>query len=124
MLAEKIQIADRIDPCLRNVWEFVPDPDGIEYVAAPELQIRRAVDRASVSGAPFALWGDCDEAATLASSLLCSMGYTAHIVAIRRAGVPEFSHVFCRWDGGDIDPTVPDRLLPISGYEEEMVVEV
>lgn len=95
------------------------DPDGVEYVASPELQIKRAVNEHLHSGA-FALWGDCDEGATLAGSLMLYFGQPSALVAIRQAGNAEFSHVFLRWAGGDVDPTVPASLLPLTDYEEAL----
>jgi len=122
-LANEIRFPASLDSALRSVWEYVPDPPGVEYVASPDLQIVRALDRLKSSGV-FRLWGDCDEAATLAASLLLRLGEPSRIVAIRIPGAPLFGHVFLRWSGGDIDPTVPADVLPISNYEESMELDV
>lgn len=55
--------------------------------------------------------GDCDDIATLYSSLLLSWGFPCRLVAIRYDASPEFKHVFVEaFDGGEwtaLDPTVP-----------------
>lgn len=122
-LAGQIGDPGRIDAALRSVWNFVPDPDGVEYVAAPDVVILRAMEGYQRSGA-FVLSGDCDEAATLAGALLAILDTPGRLVAIRQANMVEFSHVFVRWAGGDIDPTVPETALPLTRYVEAMELPI
>lgn len=95
-------------------WEVVPDPEEYEFVRAPKLQAEQYFD----SGY---LQGDCDDASTLASSLLCVVGWPHRITAIRRPGQEDFSHVFTSaYDSGyliDIDPIVPAYRMPIPQSE-------
>jgi hypothetical protein len=112
---------DSLDDCLRSVWQYVKDPPGVEYIASPDLQIVRALQQHRETGR-FVLWGDCDEAATLAASLLFYCGVPCCLVAIRMAGDIEFSHVFVRTARGDIDPTVAAAMLPLWNYEEALEV--
>jgi hypothetical protein len=70
--------------------------------------------------------GDCDDAATLAASVLTALGYPVLLVAVRMPTDPEFSHVFARVPFRpplDIDPIVPAEHLPIR-YGEAMVLVV
>jgi hypothetical protein len=104
-----------LDNWLRRVWEIVPDPSFAEFVRSPAYMIR--------SGR---FEGDCDDAATLAASVLTALGYPVLLVAIRLLSEPEFSHVFARVPSRpplDIDPIVPTEHLPIR-YGEAMVLPV
>lgn len=99
---------------LRRAWRIVDDPVSAEYVRAPSyiLECGR-------------LEGDCDDAATLAASILHAQMIPAQFVAIRRAGEQDFSHVFIRVPAYqlDIDPIVPVEHLPVH-FVESMVVYV
>jgi hypothetical protein len=122
-LSGEIRYCGSIDSALRALWRYEKDPPGVEYVASPDLQIVRACAEYEETGV-FNLWGDCDEAATLAASLLLFFGAPARLVAIRKDGDVEFSHVFLRWSGGDIDPTVPAEMLPLWDYAEQIELDV
>ena len=103
-----------LEEWIRRVWVIVDDPQTAEYVRAPAflLQCGR-------------FEGDCDDAATLAASILHAQMIPSQFVAIRRAGEMDFSHVFVRVPGYqlDIDPIVPREHMPIS-YQAEMVLNV
>ncbi len=103
-----------LDRWLRDVWTVVPDPPDAEFIMAPVLMLGCAW---------FA--GDCDDAATLAASILLAMGIRPQLVAIRQASEADFSHVFARvpWLPLDIDPIVPVEHMPVR-YAEAMVVDV
>lgn len=104
-----------IDQLFRQVWEIVPDPSDREYIRAPQLQA------AEFYSTGF-LQGDCDDASTLAACLLVCLGWPCVITAIRRPGDENFSHVFTSASENgyrvDIDPVVPEYLLPIRDIEE------
>lgn len=70
------------------------------------------------------LEGDCDDASTLAASLLASLSIPCEFRAIRMPGESEFSHVWCRSMGVDIDPIVPEEAMPLRGWDEVMQVVV
>ena len=106
-----------LDAFMRQYWRFVPDPLDAEYIRAPVNQLLEFSDKGY-------LQGDCDDAATLAASILAALNWPAAIVAIRLPGFPEFSHVFVRTVNGDIDPIVPASQLPIMNVAEKMEVYV
>lgn len=104
------------------MWTVVPDPDGIEYIVSPDLQLSNADNRWG------RLTGDCDDSATLAAALCTANSYLCWFVAIRLSGNTEFSHVWLRVPTPigylDIDPIVPASELPIRGYAEKMELVV
>lgn len=103
-----------LDNWLRRVWTIVDDPVTAEYVRSPQFLLRCG-----------RLEGDCDDAATLAASILHAQMIPSQLVAIRRAGEPEFSHVFVRVPSHqlEIDPIVPVEHLPVERMAE-MVLTV
>jgi len=113
-LAAIMPDAYTLDYWLRAVWTVVPDPPDAEFVMSPAVLI----------GCQF-FAGDCDDAATLAASLLRAMRIPCQFVAIRTMREADFSHVFCRVPSHrlDIDPIVPPEALPIR-YADAMVMEV
>ena len=122
-LANALQNPVDIDAYLRFFWRIVPDPIGFEFVRAPELQLQIADRSGGI------LRGDCDDAATLAASLLYALQWPCYVVALRPPGSSEFAHVFCRvpLNGGvnlDIDPIMPEGELPIRGFAEMMIEPV
>lgn len=114
-----------IDGFMRDVWRVKPDPADVEYIASP-------VHQARLFSQFNYLAGDCDDASTLAACLLAALDWPCTLVAIRMPRDREFSHVFCRaplLDFGpdlfcDIDPIVPAEMLPLTGYEESLEVQV
>ena len=105
-----------LDFWLRRYWRIVPDPPDAELVRSPAYVIRcRCFE------------GDCDDAATLAASVLTALGYRSCLIAIRQMAEPEFSHVFTRVLSVnpplDIDPIVPAEHMPVR-YGEAMVLPV
>ena len=68
--------------------------------------------------------GDCDDAATLGAAIALAAGWPAEFVAIRNLAESEFSHVFLRAGGMDIDPIVPESEMPIQGLFETIQMEV
>jgi hypothetical protein len=103
-----------IDQAFRLSWVVVPDPDEYEFVRAPKLQAEQYFD----SGV---FQGDCDDAATLASCMLCALDWRNWLIAIRRPREEDFSHVFTSAvESGyrvDIDPIVPAHRMPIPASE-------
>lgn len=111
-----------VDEFIRSHWVTLPDPLDAELVRAPVNQLR-----ALEAGRPFS--GDCDDAATLICSLLASINYPCWFSAIRMPGAADFSHVFAQAPDGaggvvDLDPTLEPNELPITGYEERLIVSV
>lgn len=102
---------------LRGLWHIVPDPEAAEFVRAPLYQIELAEENGYYLG-------DCDDAATLAGSLLAALNIPCSLIAIRMPADVEFSHVFLRCNVNgypfDIDPIVPQEFLPIRGAVETM----
>jgi hypothetical protein len=99
----------------------VPDPEEYEFVRAPKLQAEEYFDCGY-------LQGDCDDSATMAAALLCSLGWRNWLTAIRRPNDSEFSHVFCSAHDSNylvhIDPIVPAHHMPIPASEIAEVMEV
>jgi hypothetical protein len=102
-------------------WIVVPDPDEYEFVRAPKYQAEQYFDCGFLEG-------DCDDAATLASCLLCGIGWPNRMTAIRRPNEADFSHVFTSAiENGyrvDIDPIVPAHRMPIPASEIIETMEV
>lgn len=104
-----------LDWWLRRNWRIVPDPPDAELIRSPAYVIRCNCYE-----------GDCDDASTLAASVLYALGYPSCFIAVRQLSEPEFSHVFTRVlvnPPVDIDPIVPAELMPIQ-YGEAMVLTV
>jgi len=120
-LAEQLGNPLAVEHWLRENWVVIPDPEEAEYIQQPGWLLR-------FSRQCGALGGDCDDAATLAASLLVSISWPCRFVAIRLPHEEEFSHVFLRcsigWKDLDIDPIVPYELLPIHGVAERMELHV
>jgi hypothetical protein len=114
-----------IERFIRENWRIVPDPETAEYIRTPTRQLRDYFEDGHFSG-------DCDDAATLAASLLLALGISSIMIAIRMPYEMDFSHVFLRvpFTGShrgayiDIDPIVPESQLPIEGYAETIEVYV
>lgn len=113
--ADQLGTPDGVDRFLRSVWRIVPDPDFVEFVSSPVRQLSLYSERGYLSG-------DCDDAATLAACVLSACGWPCVLVAIRLHGYTEFSHVFTRSAGIDIDPIVPANALPITNYAETLEI--
>lgn len=106
-----------VNDFLRATWRIVPDPYDVEFISSPVRQLALLSERGYLAG-------DCDDAATLAASILAAGGWGCTLVAIRLHGYPEFSHVFCRTPEIDIDPIVPATALPITNYAETLEVSL
>lgn len=114
-----------IENFLYQVWYVFPDPENMEYVRTPELQLR-------ILSESNAFVGDCDDAATMAAALVLAAGGCGCLFAIRQPWRYEFSHVWFRaaqsleaMNAGafvDIDAVTPREYLPIHNYAEEMLV--
>lgn len=120
-LAHALASPAAVDAFLRESWRFVPDPED-EYIQTPARQL----DGWMAGGD---LTGDCDDAATLAASLLLALDWPCSLIAIRMPGDFEYSHVFLRCPVSaagtlDIDPIVPAASLPITGVAESMEVPI
>jgi transglutaminase-like putative cysteine protease len=107
-----------IDQFFRLTWSVVPDPDEYEFIRAPRLQAETFLQTGRLEG-------DCDDAATLAASMLRSLNWPCVLIAIRRPNDTDFSHVWCAAvENGvqvDIDPIVPAYRMPIP---RESIAEV
>lgn len=104
----------RLEAWLRSRWRVVPDPIEAEFIRSPACMIQCGLFE-----------GDCDDAATLATSVLIALHVPSLIVAVRMSHETEFSHVFVRVPSAgnlDIDPIVPLEHMPIR-YGEAMVLE-
>lgn len=103
-----------LDSWLRSNWTVIPDPMDAELIRSPALMI-----------GCLQFSGDCDDAATLAGSILHAMHVPAYFVATRQPTESDFSHVFVKIPvlHLDIDPIVPANRLPIT-YAEAMTLEV
>lgn len=113
-LARYVREPFALDDFMRRVWSIVPDPQDAEFVRSPAYMIGCQCFE-----------GDCDDAATLAASVLIALGIPAMLVAVRMATAPDFSHVFTRVPrlNLDIDPIVPLHQMPIR-YGEAMVLNL
>jgi transglutaminase-like putative cysteine protease len=113
-LAGALQDPYTLDYWLRRVWTVVPDPPDAEYVLSP----------ATIISCQF-FAGDCDDAATLAASILRALRIPSQLIAIRTMRDVDFSHVFCRVPSYrlDIDPIVPFEHMPVR-YAEAMILHV
>lgn len=120
-LAESLGNPRAIESYIRDNWRIVPDPSAFEFIRDVPLQLE-------IAQTLGVLEGDCDDAATIAASLLFALGYPCWLIAIRLPGETDFSHVFvsCLVGGEllDIDPIVPLESLPIRGVEEVLGVEL
>ncbi len=120
-LAAQFRSPILIDQLFRHTWQIVPDPADREYIRAPQLQAEEFFQNGF-------LQGDCDDASTLAACLLVCLGWPCVITAIRRPGDVIFTHVFTSaWENSmqiDIDPIVPEYLLPIRDIEEQVNVSL
>jgi hypothetical protein len=110
------------DDYIRAHWVIVADPPDVEYVRAPSFQLEAA-------GTIGHFEGDCDDAATLAASVMWSLSWPCSLIAIRSPHALEFEHVFlrCAIAGGgffDVDPIVPRERLPIVNVAESLEVPV
>ncbi len=114
MLASALVNPFTLEAWLREVWTVLPDPPDAEFIRSPAFVIRCSQFE-----------GDCDDASTLAASVLIAMGSRAWFMAIRTWMDTDFSHVFVRVPelNLDIDPIVPAEMIPLS-YQEAMVLHV
>ena len=115
--ADQLGSPAALDEFFRAAWRIVPDPDYVEFISSPVRQLALFSERGYLSG-------DCDDAATLAASILAAGGWPCVLVAIRLPGYSEFSHVFARTAEIDIDPIVPAAMLPITNFEETLEVTI
>ena len=101
---------------LRN-FRFVDEPD--EMIAAPGAHIRAINETGNA-------WGDCDDAAVLAASLMYSVGFAVRFRAILEQPDGSFGHVFAEYKAPDsmlwlvFDPSVPYRPT----YNASLVMDV
>jgi len=103
-----------LDDWLRRVWRIVDDPQTAEYVRSPQFILRCG-----------RLEGDCDDAATLAASVLHAMMVRCQLIAIRQVGESDFSHVFVYVPQAQliIDPIIPADLLP-PHFQDALTLEI
>ena len=61
--ADQLGSPAALDEFFRAAWRIVPDPDYVEFISSPARQLALFSERGYLSG-------DCDDAATLAASIL------------------------------------------------------
>ena len=72
---------------VKTRMRYIPDPFGFEFVTAPDVQLAEILK----SGITY---GDCDDHVTLLNTLLCSVGFDTHFVAVKLPPAGElFDHV-------------------------------
>lgn len=99
----------RLRVWLREHWDEVPDPPGVEWVSGPELQLARA------GGNGGRLRGDCDDLAVLAAALALAAGFQARYRALVFPPGRIPSHVYTDVvDPGDGTTTDMD-ILDVEG---------
>ena len=116
--AQSLQSEENLEQWLRASWRVVPDPDDLEYVQGPEFQLCQYEQRGGT------LTGDCDDAATLAASILNTLRIPSWLVAVRIGTDWDFSHVYTRSERMIYDPIVAAQQLPLRGVAEEMTLAV
>jgi transglutaminase-like putative cysteine protease len=94
---------------IRSYIDFRLDPDGIEYLQDPFYLLTETRT------------GDCDDMATLAATLLASIGHDCYACGVVWAGERTASHAVC-WDSTSklvCDPVadVPCDLWPAPPYQ-------
>ena len=101
----------------RRHFRFVDEPD--EMISAPGAHVR-AINESGTT------WGDCDDAAVFAASLMYSVGFAVRFRAILEQPDGSFGHVFAEYRAPDsivwavFDPTVPFRPT----YDASLVMDV
>lgn len=105
---------------LTNRYVFTSDPG--EMLIHPLKQLADIQARGVV-------YGDCDDVAMLAASLLASMGYQVRFKAIILAPDGSFRHVFTEWNaGGEGSAAVWMAVDPMASgepqYREYIVKEI
>jgi len=116
-LALELESPQNLDRWFRRYWKPVPDPPDAEWITTPLRHLQWYWNVAMMAG-------DCDDAATLGAAIALAAGWPAEFVAIRNLAESEFSHVFLRAGGMDIDPIVPESEMPIQGLFETIQMEV
>lgn len=117
ILASQLPSPKSVDEWIRHYWRIKPDPPGLEYIEAPDFQLCQFFNRGYLEG-------DCDDAATLAGSILAANAIPCWFVAVQFPQDREFSHVFCQTMDRDIDPIAPVGVLPHRNIVREMRLEV
>lgn len=96
---------------LTNRYVFTSDPG--EMLIHPVKQLQDIAMRGVV-------YGDCDDVAMLAASILGSMGYEVRFKAIILAPDGSFRHVFTEWNaGGSGNSAVWMALDPMASGEPQ-----
>jgi hypothetical protein len=138
---------ENVESFLRTNWVVRPDPVDAEYIESPFFQMMQFEEghlfMICTDGSTWPCTsplsqliefdkehyfaGDCDDASTLAASLLHALGWPCSFVAYRLPNHNEFSHVnlHCPLGAGielEIDPVTPLEQLPIRGTAETMVL--
>lgn len=108
-----------IDPWIRHHFVYVHDPEDVELVRTPEMQLQQIWDRG-------VFFGDCDDVATFEATVFTAYGIHSRFCAIRQMTSDiEFSHVFVealidnQWQ--TFDPTCKPRTQ-IESVEKMLYV--
>lgn len=113
-----------VESFLREHWVFRPDPPEAEYIEGAPYQLSQFWERGYFAG-------DCDDASTMAATLVHSIGWPCSFLAYRLPGASQFSHVNVLCPGAlgyaadlEIDPVTPRDRLPIVEVDEVMEVHI
>jgi len=106
------------DGMLRNILAFVksrmtyvPDPDGFEFVTAPDILLADILQRGTA-------YGDCDDHVLLLNTMLQTIGFTTKFTAVRLNDTSQYlDHVIATvWQNGtwvDYDPCAKFKPQPL-----------
>jgi hypothetical protein len=93
---------------VRDNWEYVPDPRGIDYISSGNNTITLAEKIASRQNKSVAGAGDCDDYAVLTASLIEAIGGTTRVVL---AYGGDAGHAYTEVYLGDIDSNSTKAIL-------------
>jgi hypothetical protein len=102
---------------VKTKMTYVPDPNGFEYVTAPDVMLADICQRDTA-------YGDCDDHVLLLNTLLASIGFKTGFAAVKISpSDPMFNHVISKVSLNgrvvDVDPCAKSVPQPI--YREQYV---
>ncbi|MBN1235353.1 MAG: hypothetical protein JW999_04800 [Methanotrichaceae archaeon] len=93
---------------VRDNWEYVPDPRGIDYISSGNNTIKLAEKIAARQNKSVAGAGDCDDYAVLTASLIEAIGGTTRVVLAYGGGE---GHAYTEVYLGEIDSNSTKAIL-------------
>lgn len=108
--------AELIHNFVRDKIRYTQDPDGVEYIRAPDATLEAGN-------------GDCDDKAILTAALLAAVGHPSRFIAISQEP-DNFSHVYVQtlvgqnWIGSDATEPEPFGWEPSDGVLQRMRQDV